>query len=345
MSHRARSTAQPKAYCNVLAKDLGLDAAGYATTFETAVFIETPLPWREDLYQQEGAFPDEVVALWQRWVEQYLAGVPLPALVLAIAPDAEYSHEEHRRVIFANRTDGPISRFDKVEYLVPSDQAGPLIWTWFEQPDTLHEFADFLEPVSTPDGRIIRDLLVCTHGTVEIACAKFGYPLYKRLRDEHAAPGLRVWRVSHFGEHVFAPTMLDMPRGHSWAYVDPDTADQIASQDGDVQDLYWHYRGWAGLEAGFPQAAERAMWQREGWDWFEFPKQCTVLDSGPDDANPQWMSLRVDFTRSDGRAESYLARVEVEREIETVPTTDYPESMVYRQYRVSDLVHGTDLGT
>lgn len=114
--------------------------------------------------------------------------------------------------------------------------------------------------------------MVCKHGTVDAARAKFGYPLYKYLRKNHASDELRVWRVSHFGGHVFAPTLMDMPLSHYWAYVEEEQAAQIIQRSGNVRDLRGHYRGWAGLDNSFLQAAEREMWQCEGWDWFAYQK-------------------------------------------------------------------------
>jgi len=39
--------------------------------------------------------------------------------------------------------------------------------------------------------------LVCTHGNVDVACSRFGYPIYEKLRKEYSDENLRVWRCSH----------------------------------------------------------------------------------------------------------------------------------------------------
>lgn len=87
---------------------------------------------------------------------------------------------------------------------------GTLAWALYEAREQLPTF----ERYRVPDADKVRDILVGTHGTIDVACAKFGYPLYRHLRDTYADEGLRVWRVSHFGGHVFAPTLMDMPTGH-----------------------------------------------------------------------------------------------------------------------------------
>src|SRR5690606_5380438 len=105
-----------------------------------------------------------------------------------------------RRVLFYTRPPGLMARFDKVEYLVPQAEMGALAWAWYEDRPALPRF----EQYRVPEADHIRDVLVCTHGTIDAACAKFGFPLYRHLRDHYSSADLRVWRVSHFGGHVFA---------------------------------------------------------------------------------------------------------------------------------------------
>ncbi len=182
----------------------------------------------------------------------------------------------------------------------------------------------------------MRDLLVCTHGTVDVACAKFGYPLYKYLRQQHAGDHLRVWRVSHFGGHVFAPTLLDLPTGHLWAYVEAAQADQIAARSGSVATLRGHYRGWSALESGLLQAAEAAIWQREGWRWFEYPQQTALIAQAADGETPRWADFRIDYTAPEGSS-SYEARVELDEPVATELSTGDAALYTYPQYRVTRL--------
>ena len=190
-----------------------------------------------------------------------------------------------------------------------------------------------------PEMDTVRDVLVCTHGTVDAACAKFGYPLYNRLRRDYADEGLRVWRVSHFGGHVFAPTLVDLPTGHFWAYVEEAQVRPIVRREGSVEAMRGHYRGWAGLENPFLQAAEHEMWQREGWVWFEWVKTGRVVEADSGD-RPTWAVVEVDYRSTDGsRAGCYRGRVTVEREVETIGTTGYEAVYPYAQYVVREMDH------
>ena len=86
--------------------------------------------------------------------------------------------------------------------------------------------------------------MVCTHGAVDAACAKFGFPIYRQLRRlaDESNGQVRVWRVSHFGAHIFAPTLIDMPEFRYWGYVEREEAPMIVNRNGSVLRLRNHYR-------------------------------------------------------------------------------------------------------
>lgn len=323
-----------KCYCNVLAIQKGLDPVGSAHDFDDAIIVEIPLPWKRNIYQQAGALPQEAVDLLQLWLKQYHEGMPYRHGALMIAPDHGYSRRGFRRVMYFERPKGAFARFEKIEYLVPDDQLGALIWSLFEAKDDLPRF----EPFRAAQNDATRDLLVCTHGTVDAACAKFGYPLYHDLRQNYAHDDLRVWRVSHFGGHVFAPTMMDMPTGHFWAYVEAEQAERIARRTGDVRTLYGHYRGSAAMEGSFLQAAERELWMQHGWDWFAYRRLGRLIAQDADADDPTWAEVQIDYAAPDGvRTSSYRARVEVGSRISTPYSTEADDEYAYPQYAVTEL--------
>lgn len=326
-------TISPKAYCNLLAQEKGLDSGGHAMSFETLLLLEAPLPWRRSMYTTPGTLPQEVLALYALYAQRYReTGHRPPVYLFLVAPDALYSQPGKRRVMHFQRDGALIANFARTEYLVPEAEAGPLLWALTEAPAGLAHFEEWKPAVTNPT----RDILVCTHGAVDAACAKFGFPLYRYLRQTHATDTLRVWRISHFGGHVFAPTLMDMPSGHFWAYVAEAQADQIVQRHGDPADLRGHYRGWAGLANGFLQAAEREMWLREGWRWFDWPKHGEVL--AQDAASPStWAEVCITFDKDDGR-HSYTAGVKVSDNIATLHTTGNTELYPYPQYQVTWIV-------
>ena len=320
-----------KSYCNVAAQALGLDPGGYAGHFTDAVLIETALPWKRDLYQSAGALPQEAIDLMALWLQRYRETGVYDHRPLLIAPDPVYSQPGYRRVIYYERPASPFAHYARQEYLIPEEDTGLLLWALFEAKATLGQFAAY----RVNDDHDQRDLLVCTHGTIDVACAKFGYPLYRHLRDAYADDHLRVWRVSHFGGHVFAPTLMDMPTGHYWAYIGEEQAARIVQRQGDVAELRGHYRGWAGVPAGFAQAAERELWQQEGWAWFDCAKAGEVIAQDPDPDKPTWAEVRITREPSPGTTATHDLRVEVGQWIDTFGTTGHAETYPYPQYVVT----------
>jgi (2Fe-2S) ferredoxin len=67
-------------------------------------------------------------------------------------------------------------------------------------------------------------LAVCTHGTHDPCCAKFGNAVYQALR---AAGGADVWQMSHLGGCRFAPNVVSLPEGLIYGRVAPADSAQI----------------------------------------------------------------------------------------------------------------------
>jgi hypothetical protein len=64
---------------------------------------------------------------------------------------------------------------------------------------------DDATPVEVPS----RDILVCTHGSRDRCCSRFGAPIYRqarRLVGELELENTRIWQASHIGGHRMAPT-------------------------------------------------------------------------------------------------------------------------------------------
>lgn len=321
-----------QSFCNVMAIEKGLNPAGYADDFDDMILIEIPLPWKRDIYQQAGKLPQEAIDLLALWLQEYYDTQKYPHRALLIAHDPEYSKKGFHRVMFYTRQTGDIVGFDKVEYQVPTDALGGLLWALYQAHEDLPHFDQYRD--SNQDH--VRDLLVCTHGNIDAACAKFGHPLYKTLRKNYANDDLRVWRVSHFGGHVFAPTMIEMPTAHFWAYVEEGQAEAIVSRDGDISRLKGHYRGWAGVAGGFLQSAEAELLQRHGWEWFNAPKSGEVIEQDANLDKPEWAIVRLQAQLPMGQV-CYQVRVEVQAYINTLTTTGHDYTYDYPQYEVKQI--------
>lgn len=317
---------QTKCFCNVVAMEKGIDPVGSAGNFEDVVLIEQPFPWKYSYSEMN--LPQELLQLLDLWMERYKETGVYGHRSLLIAPDDDYSKDGFRRVIFFTKPDGLFAEFEKVEYLLPVEKMGKLLWSWYEVPENLAEFDAFKQSESNT-----RDILICTHGAVDVACAKFGYPVYKYLRDNAATDEVRIWRVSHFGGHLYAPTLMDMPKGDYWAYVDNTIGEQIISRTGKIDNLHGYYRGWAGAGRGFIQAMERACLMKEGWEWQSYAKQAEIISI--DDADePQWADVRVNYQGSDNQSGEYQARVTITETIISNPSSNDEREYPYPQFNV-----------
>jgi hypothetical protein len=342
-------------FCSLISKANGEDPIGSAPITDRWLIVELPQPWSAQVFQADPQI-QTVLALIKTLV---LRGVKLRPL--AIAPDRGYSQPGYRRVLYYRRPTGAFNNFEPQEYLVPEAEVGELATALLAQ--ILHPSNEMerFEPYQQTNPTV-RDLLVCTHGNVDAACSRFGFPIYDKLRKTYTNETLRVWRCTHFGGHQYAPTLLDLPSGRFWGHLELEMLDALVHQQGNLSDLYRHYRGWAGL-GKFEQIAEREIWMQEGWDWLTYQKQGRVLQLG--ESLPQrwlrhwlqrvpvsrlqrllerskqdaaWATVQLDFAAPNGRVGAYRARVEVSGQIQTaIRSAESMPLIPVNQYRVTDL--------
>ncbi len=349
-------------FCSQVSKANGEDPIGSAPVTDHWLITEMPLPWSAQIMKQPQIQP--VLSLIKTLA---LAGVRVRPI--AIAPDREYSQAGYRRVLFYSRPDRFFATYQKQEYLLPEAEVAPLAVALLKQianqPNDLKRFEGYRQA-----NGLTRDLLVCTHGNVDAACARFGFPIYDKLR-KHYADGsatneqgqLRVWRCSHFGGHQYAPTLLDLPEGRYWGHLEPEMLDQLVYRSGIAADLGRFYRGCAGL-GKFEQIAEREIWLQEGWQWLTFAKQGRVVRLGESwfkrclrsalqwipskrlrfllersKQDAVWAEVQIDYATSEGSKGSYRARVAVSGQIMTAIRSAEPiEQVPVNQYQVTALV-------
>ncbi len=306
--------------CSLVSKANGEDLIGSAKAVKNRLIVELPQPWQRD-------------ALASRWLVEGLSPVVEDArngglldAFSAILPDREYSRRGHTRFLFLRRPPGPFAAYEKEDFLVPNGEVVAAVAALLEGAGGLARFGRYRQQT----GRV-RELLVCTHGSRDVCCGKFGYPVYDLLRRRHAAPGrMRVWRTSHIGGHRFAPTMIDYPEGRLWGHLEPWAAEGVATRSGPVSDLRPFYRGWGGLRSPAEQVAEREIFAREGWAWTGYLKEGRVLRS--DESRTE---VRIDYGSPDGSVSgAYEATVGVAGTVMTLESSGDEELVEVDQYRV-----------
>ncbi|MDZ8237967.1 MAG: sucrase ferredoxin [Nostoc sp. ChiQUE01a] len=320
-------------FCSLVSKANGEDLIGTAGTYEHWLVMEVPQPWPQEIFQENPTIKS-VIGLFQELIFQH--GVNLKPML--IAPDREYSHPGFTRVFYYYRPTKLFSQFEKQEFIVPESKAAALLTAIFQQliqkPNNLSQFQQYKQQTSD-----IRELMVCTHAQVDLACGRFGTPIYRQLRKEYAPIShgkLRVWQTTHFGGHQFAPTLIDLSQGCLWGHLEPDVLDLLVQQNGSVFGLRQYYRGWTGLSK-FEQIVEREIWMQSGWNWLNYLKAGKVLAMEKDG---DWAEVRIDFTLPDGSMSgAYEGRIEVCGEVTSAfNSAKEMELEAVKQYRVSRLV-------
>jgi hypothetical protein len=87
--------------------------------------------------------------------------------------------------------------------------------------------------------------LVCTNGKRDQCCAIRGRPVAAAI----AAAGWDAWECSHLGGHRFAATIMLLPTGDMFGWLDPESAVDVLRRFDAGQLMLSHHRGRAGQPA------------------------------------------------------------------------------------------------
>lgn len=224
--------------CASLARALAEPLPGTAPVATGWVLVEDPGPWGRDALA-DGTLPADVVAHLERGLE---AG---PVRYQAIRrPDR--SSRDTRTVFlvhggstpWARRLELPVDRLVEVD---PAVTLSPL------PPDL---GAPHHDPIA----------LVCAHAKRDACCAERGVHVARAVAGmEHDA----TWETSHTGGHRFAPSVILLPVGAVYGFMDEVTTLAAMSALRDGRLALQGFRGRAAFER-YVQAAE--VWVRQQHD-------------------------------------------------------------------------------
>jgi hypothetical protein len=134
----------------------------------------------------------------------------------------------------------------------------------FDHHDDLvdYDFAAALLDGGTPGVPLEHPLfVVCTHGKRDRCCAKYGRPLYDRLKGKVDPEW--VWQSTHVGGDRFAGNVVVLPEGLYFGRVDEDDLDPILDDYFAGRVNLERYRGRSAYTFAV-QAAEQAVRERTG---------------------------------------------------------------------------------
>lgn len=291
--------------CADLSRQLGEDPIGTAPHWQEVTVLELDRPRWAELRDAAG-WTSEQSGVFERLrgkVEASGAGFGL----LMSAPATAGNPLKVRHYTLGI---GGYKRRDYQSDLPQSAWAQGLTDTLLE-PQNLQSWQE----VATPQGA---DFHVCTHGTVDAACGKYGVPVYQALQGA----GLRAWRTGHFGGHRFAATAVELPSGLLWAHLTPELAVQVARREVQPVAVRQHLRGFAGLPK-LGQVLDRELLVKHGWDWLQAERWAEIDGSA--------VTL---FYRWNG--EQGQVRAQVEHELLKVAGSSHKaEWSEVKQYRVT----------
>jgi hypothetical protein len=255
-------------FCSDYSRQAGEDLIGSANTIQTYILVECPPPWTSEAFHS-------------RWVPENLQILikevkrnKLPIKFLLIANNL--SHKiEHTTLLIYQRKEGLSNGYRKQAFqLANIEQVAAVVRKWLN-----NGFSDY--DVET---NAIRDILICTHGSHDRCCARYGNPFYfhaTSIVSNLELDNVRIWKSSHFGGHRFAPTAIDLPNGRYYGALDEEAFRSILTRTGDINLLNKVYRGW-GILPNSLQVLERELILRHGWDWFNYKVAGEIIQQNLD---------------------------------------------------------------
>jgi len=277
-------------FCSDYAREVGEDLIGSATNYETYILVECPPPWTTEAFNS-------------RWVPKNLhllaeevQRAKLPIRFLLIANDVSHKADQTTLLIYQKKQ-GLSNGYHKYEFHLPNiEQVAGVVKKWL-----YNKTADYQVYTDAT-----RDILVCTHGSHDKCCARYGNPFYFHATATIANLNLdnvRLWKSSHFGGHRFAPTAIDLPEGRYYGVLDQDSFTSILTRTGDIKCLEKVYRGWGILPSQL-QVLERELILHHGWDWFNYKVAGKILEQSLDNNT---FLIELDCESSNGSIYTYQA--------------------------------------
>lgn len=270
-------------FCSDYSRQAGEDIIGSATHEETYILVECPPPWTSEAFHS-------------RWVPENLQILikevkrnKLPIKFLLIANNVSHKVDSTTLLIY-QRKEGLSNGYRKLEFqLANIELVTPLIRKWLRG-----GFSDY-----DAQTNITRDILICTHGSHDKCCARYGNPFYFNaisIVSHLKLDNIRIWKSSHFGGHRFAPTAIDFPDGRYYGLLDQESFHSILTRTGDIRLFKKVYRGW-GILPNSIQVLERELILRYGWDWFNYKVASEIIKQ---DLEKNVILAELNVEKSDG---------------------------------------------
>ncbi len=282
-----------KFFCADFSREAGEDIIGSGSKYSTYVLIECPTPWAFE------AFDSKYVPQNLKDLIAEVKRVKLSVKFLLIAPNKPKNTIGTKILIYEKQKEWISNGYRRKEFdLENIEQAAPVVRQYLKGEALTCD----IEENQT------RDILVCTHGSHDKCCARYGNSFYFQAVAATYDLGLsnvRIWKVSHIGGHRFAPTMIDFPDGRYYGVLEQESFRSILTRTGDITCLNRVYRGWGILPTPV-QFLEREFILRYGWDWFNYKVAHRIIQENSDKSVIQ---VELTFEKPDCSLHRYQAEL------------------------------------
>lgn len=293
---------------------------GTAPTEQRYLILEVPLPWQRNILESINI---------PNGLSEILAASNLqqPTRFVALVPDKEYSPGDLTRLMILKKEGELFKEFTRQEFLVPADQiinvAGDLL-----NNVSVSEYGSYQQDITDT-----RDLMVCTHGSRDACCSRFGFAIFKQLREKYADEELRVWRASHIIGHRLAPTLVDFPEGRFWGRLTFDSLDNLIFHNQPANLLKEYHRGLGGINY-FAQLVEHELFFQNEWQWI---KQSRDFNIRMEKSIPEYPLFDEKIDKLQIKLGPFHATVEFYGVTDAFVDCGQPP-LVVNQYQVSNLI-------
>ncbi len=264
---------------------------GSATNNQSYILVECSPPWMPEAFDSKW-IPENLKVLVKE-----VKSAKLPIKFLLIANNISHQVDSTTLLIY-QREEGLVKKYRQQEFKLRNiQQVAAVVRQWLAGKTPECELAT----------SATRDIVVCTHGSHDQCCARYGNPFYAQAVATVSNLGLntvRMWKSSHFGGHRFAPTIIDLPEGRYYGALELESFKSILSRTGDLQCLNKIYRGW-GILPNPIQILERELIFRYGWDWFSYKVTGKIIEH----LDNHCIQAEIAFEKPDGSLYIYQANI------------------------------------
>ena len=309
-----------KVLCSKYSSENKESISGTAPDWDTLILVSLNTPWQPDI-EDSNDFPAGI-----NDIVKSASNMNNKIRLQCIIPDEDYVGTGLTKIIkYSKQSDEDyFSKFQKFEFDVSSDKIYSVV-----NDLTLNEDEELIEQ-GLANNKDARDIFVCTHGSRDVCCASFGFPIYTELKNRFSDTSTRVWRISHIGGHRYAPNVIEMPSGRLWSRVEADDIEGVFEKQYSANEIQPFYRGLIGLNSAYEQIMEAKLLLQNGWDWESILFKSKIIECEDERAIVQFETSGSSNTEKS----VYQAAIEIDGYVQTIQCRTGIESKKEPQYKM-----------